>query len=84
MVNRKNIRERGKLRLSQYFQSLKKGDAVAVVKEESVASDFPKRLQGWTGVVEERRGNSYVVKIKDNNKEKKFTIAPIHLKKIKQ
>ena len=84
MSKRKKIRTRGKLQLSRYFQELKTGDSVAVVGEAAVQSKFPKRLQGRTGCVEAKRGRVYVVKIKDQNKEKKFLIEPIHLKKIKQ
>ena len=83
MNKRKQVRTRGKLQFSKYFQELKKGDAVAVVREASVQSSFPIRLQGRTGFVEERRGKVYVVNIKDQTKEKKFLIEPIHLKKIK-
>ncbi|RLG11090.1 50S ribosomal protein L21e [Candidatus Pacearchaeota archaeon] len=83
MSKKKPVRTRGKLQLSRYFQELKKGDFVAVKREVSVASSFPKRLQGRTGVVEGKRGKVYVVKIKDQNKEKEFLIEPIHLKKIK-
>jgi len=83
MARRKNVRTRGKLQLSKYFQELEKGEKVAVIKERAVASSFPVRLQGKTGVVEERRGKAYIIKIKDSNKEKKFLIEPIHLKKIK-
>ena len=83
MVRRKPVRTRGKLQLSRYFQELKAGDSVAVVKERAVQSSFPTRLQGRTGVVEDKRGKAYVVKIKDQDKEKKFLIEAIHLKKIK-
>jgi large subunit ribosomal protein L21e len=82
MVRKKHVREKGKLSFSRYFQRLKKGDRVAVVKELSVPSNFPKRLQGRTGVVEGKRGRAYFVKIMDQNKEKKLLIEPIHLKKI--
>lgn len=83
MVNKKPIRARGKLKLSRYFQKFKAGDSVAVIEERSVASNFPKRLQGRTGIVEKKQGREYAVKIMDVNKEKTFIIAPIHLKKIK-
>ncbi len=83
MSKKKPVRTRGKLQLSKYFQELKKGESVAVVKEPAVASSFPTRLQGRTGVVEDKRGKSYIIKIKDQSKEKKFLIEPIHLKKIK-
>jgi len=84
MGNKKSIRTRGKLPLSKYFQNLKKGDFVAIVKEEGKQPRFPKRLQGKTGIVEEKRGSVYQIKVKDVSKEKKFLIEPIHLKKIKE
>lgn len=83
MVNKKPVRTRGKLNLSKYFQKFKKGDKVAVIEERSLASNYPKRLQGRTGTVEEKQGRSYLIKINDSNKEKIYLIAPIHLKKIK-
>jgi large subunit ribosomal protein L21e len=84
MVNKKPIRTRGKLQLSRYFQELEKGDFVAISREKAAQSNFEKRLQGITGVVEEKRGKAYMVKFKDGNKEKRILIEPIHLKKIKQ
>ena len=84
MSKRKPVRTRGKLQLSKYFQELSKGDSVAVIREQAVQSSFPVRLQGRTGVVEGKRGKSYVIKIKDQAKEKTFLINSIHLKKIKQ
>ena len=83
MGRKKKVRTRGKVSLSRYFQKLKVGDSVAVVKEKAVRSSFPKRLQGRTGVVESERGRAFLVKIKDIGKEKRFLIEPIHLKKIK-
>lgn len=79
----KNLREKGKLKLSKYFQELEKGDRVSVEEELSLQPMFPKRLQGRTGIVTGRRGNAYIIKIKNQNKEKEFIIPPIHLKKIK-
>ena len=83
MAERKKIRTRGKLQLSRYFQEFKEGDSVAVVKEKAVASSFPKKIQGKTGTIESKRGKNYVVNMKDQNKNKRFLIAPIHLKKVK-
>jgi len=84
MSKRKSVRTRGKVKLSRYFQKLEKGDAVAVIKEPAIQSSFPERLQGRMGIIENKQGKSYLVKIKDQNKEKAFLIEPIHLKKIKQ
>ena len=83
MVRRKSIRTRGKIQLSKYFQEFEKGDRVSIVREKSLQVDFPERMQGRTGVVEGKRGNSVIVKLNDYNKEKRFIIEPIHLKKIR-
>ncbi len=82
-MNRKKVRTRGKFSFSKYFQEFKEGDSVAIVSEASVNKNFPKRMQGRTGLVQERRGKVYIVNVKDQNKEKQFLIEPIHLKKIK-
>ncbi len=84
MAGKKSIRTRGKLQLGKYFQKFKEGDFVAVVRERSLAINFPERLQGRTGIVEGKRGKAYMVKILDQKKPKQFLIEPIHLKKIKQ
>ena len=84
MVNRKPVRTRGKLSLSKKFQELEKGQAVAFVFEGSVVSNVLKRMQGRTGKVLGKRGESYLVEVKDGNKKKKYIVDSIHLKKIKQ
>lgn len=81
---KKTIRTKGKLQLSRYFQDFKPGESVAVVREPSVKTNFPERLQGLTGFIESKKGKTFVVRIKTQNKEKQFLIEPIHLKKIKQ
>mgnify|MGYP001277814915 FL=1 len=83
MLKRKSVREKGKVNLSRYFQEFSKGDRVAVIRELAVQPKFPKQLQGRSGVIENKRGNSYVVKIMDLNKEKNYIIHPVHLKKLK-
>jgi len=82
MGDRKPIRTRGKVSFSRYFQILREGDSVAVVEERGLFSNFPKRLQGRTGSVESKRGSAYIIKLKDQNQEKRYIIKPIHLKKL--
>jgi len=79
----KNPREKGKLKFSRYFQELQEGDRVSVDEELALQPRFPKRLQGRTGVVIGKRGNAYMVRIKNQAKEKDFLILPAHLKKVK-
>lgn len=79
----KKIRTKGKVPFSRYFQKFKGGERVSIVRELAVSANFPDRFQGRTGTVESKRGKAYFVVIKDQNKEKKFLIEPVHLKKIK-
>jgi len=83
MLRRKRIRTRGKLSLGRYFQELKEGDKVCLVRELSMKGDFPARMQGKTGVIVGKRGRSYVVDVMDYNEKKTYLIRPIHLKKLK-
>jgi large subunit ribosomal protein L21e len=84
MTLKKKTRDKGKLKLSRFFQKLEEGNIVAVNIEHSLKPGLPKRFQGRTGKIVGKRGKSYVVEIKDQKKEKQFIIKPIHLKKIKQ
>ena len=79
----KKLREKGKIRFSEYFKNLKQGDRVSVVRELSLSKNFPDRMQGRTGTIEGKRGKAYIVKIKDINQQKTYIIEPIHLKKLK-
>ena len=83
MIGHKRIRERGKLSLAKYFEELKKGDRVSLVRNLSYKSNFGKRMQGRTGVVVEKRGRAYVVKVKDGNKEKTFIVSKVNITKLK-
>jgi large subunit ribosomal protein L21e len=82
MIQRKNIKSRGKISLSKYFQELKNGEKVAVVREQSSEPKFPIRIQGKTGVVIGKKGESYIISLMDGNERKTFIIGAIHLKKI--
>ncbi len=84
MIKRKRIRQKGKISLSRYFQEFDEGESVAIVRELAMQSPgFPKRMQGRTGKVLEKRGKAYVIEISDFNKQKKLIVNPIHLRRIK-
>ncbi len=82
-MNKKSIREKGKVSLSKVFQKLEVGDKVAIVRELAVKVGYPRRIQGKTGVITGVRGKAYIVKIKDYDKEKTFMVKSTHLKRIK-
>ncbi|MFC1728529.1 50S ribosomal protein L21e [Nanoarchaeota archaeon] len=78
----KSARTKGKLSLSKYFQTFKPGEKVALKAEPSVQKGmFGRRFAGKIGVVDSKRGNCYMVKIKDIGKEKLVVVHPVHLKK---
>lgn len=81
--NNKNIRERGKLKFSEYFKEIQDGERVAIVQEKSVPNNIPLRMVGLSGKVVSSRGEFKIVEIKDGNKTKSFIIHPIHLKLLK-
>lgn len=83
MIKRKRIREKGKIKLSHYFQEFEKGERVAVKQELSLNPKFPRKLQGRSGRIIDKRGSSYLVEIKDLNKPKTYIIHPVHLRKLK-
>ncbi len=83
MTNKKNIRQKGKIRLSEYFKELKNGDIVAIVKEKTLPSYYPKRMVGATGKVVGTRGASKEVLINDGNLPKTYIVHPINLKRLK-
>ncbi len=84
MSKSKRIESKARPGLNRIFQEFREGEPVAVVKEPSVSSKFPLRIQGLTGTVKDKRGKSYIVEIKTQNKAKQFLIEPVHLKRIKQ
>lgn len=84
MLSHKRIREQGKLSLANYFEELKKGDRVALITNLSYKRNFPDRLNGRTGVVFEKRGRAYVIKVNDGKKEKTFIVSKVHIKKLRK
>ena len=83
MIKRKRLRTKGKFSFTKYFQKFASGDSVAIVRElGQQSSGFPKKMQGRTGKIVEKRGSAYLLEVNDYNKLKKFVVKPIHLKKI--
>ncbi len=82
MVKGKSVRQKGKLKLSEYFKKLNIGDRVAVVTEKSTRISYPKVIQGRTGEIIGERGNFKLVKINDKDSVKTYIIHPIHLKRM--
>ena len=82
---KKNIRTRGKISISKYMQDFESGDRVCLKTEPAVQRGiFFMRFHGRNGIVQEKRGNCYVVKISDLGAEKTVVVHHVHLVRLNQ
>ncbi len=78
----KNIRQKGKLSLTKYFQKFEEGDSVIFKAEPAVQTGlYNLRFHGKVGIVHGMRGKCYKVTVKDFKKEKTMIVHPVHLKR---
>ena len=81
---RKTPRDRGKITISKLFQEFKIGDKVRILHEPAIHKGMPHpRYKNVVGTISEKRGNAYIVSIKDGNKTKQLVSLPVHLTKLK-
>tara|TARA_Y100000310_G_scaffold345827_1_gene470706 strand:- start:11891 stop:12181 length:291 start_codon:yes stop_codon:yes gene_type:complete len=79
---KKNVSDKGKVRISDVLQSFKENDRVALVAEPAVQKGMHHpRFQGHIGVIVGKQGTNYKVKIKDGNLEKVQIVHPVHLRR---
>jgi large subunit ribosomal protein L21e len=80
---RKNVRRKGKIRLSDYFQTFNENDKVRLIAEPAVQKGmyFP-RFHNKAGIIKGKKGKCYEVMIKDGRKEKTIIVRPVHLRRI--
>src|SRR3989344_6030113 len=79
---RKNIRTRGKIGLSRYFQAFDEDDRVYLKVEPAVHKGmYNPRFPNKVGTIKGKQGRCYEVQIKDGKKSKTLIVHPVHLKK---
>lgn len=80
---RKNLRQRGKISLTNYFQKFEDGEKVCLKAESSIQTGmyFP-RFHGKNGIIVGQKGKCYNVQIQDKDKKKVVVVHPVHLKKL--
>ncbi|MGA2783532.1 MAG: 50S ribosomal protein L21e [Candidatus Bathyarchaeia archaeon] len=77
---RKRPRERGKIGLSRILRTYQNGEKVTILLEPSVHKGMPhRRYHGRVGIVQERRGRSYVVNVEMGKQTKQIIARPEHL-----
>ena len=79
---KKDIRRKGKISFTSYFESYENGDRINLVLEPSINEGiFHARHQWKSGIIKGKRGFCYEVLINDRGKEKLLIVHPVHLKK---
>ncbi|MBS3137296.1 50S ribosomal protein L21e [Candidatus Woesearchaeota archaeon] len=80
----KNVRQKGKISLTRFFQEFKEGDSVCFKLEPAIQKAmYHPRFHGKSGKVIGKRGNCYLIKINDFNKQKVLIVHPVHLQRMK-
>jgi large subunit ribosomal protein L21e len=80
---KKNVRARGKMSLTRFFQTFKLGERVILNADSGFQKGmyFP-RFHGKTAIVSKKLGTCYELKFNDQGKLKTLIVHPVHLKKI--
>lgn len=77
------IREKGKVALSKYLQTLNEGEKVLLHVNSTVHKGlYYPRFHGRVGTVLKKRGACYEISVFDGNKEKMVIVHPVHLRKV--
>ena len=79
---RKERKQKGKISMTNYFQSFNVGDRVYLGVEPAVQKGmYHPRFMGKSGLITGKRGRCYEIKMNDINKEKKLIVHPVHLRR---
>ncbi len=79
----KNVRKKGKISLTAFFQKFKEDDRVVLVAEPAHHKGmYHPNFYGKAGVIKGKQGKCYQVAIKDRSKQKVLIVHPVHLKKV--
>jgi large subunit ribosomal protein L21e len=80
----RNLFKRGvrdRTTINTILQEFDEGSRVIINIDPSSVKGRPfRRFQGKMGTIIGKRGRSYIIKMKDNNKEKELIVAPRHLR----
>ena len=83
-ILRKRPRDRGIKSITRALQEFVEGESVNIVIDSAMHKGMPHiRFHGYTGTIEGRQGESYLVGINDGNKHKTLIIRSEHLRRVK-
>jgi large subunit ribosomal protein L21e len=79
----KDIRHKGKISVTRYFQEFNEGDKVLLALEPAVHGGmYHPRFHSKVGVVKSKKGTCYNVAITDGDKKKTLIVHPVHLRRM--
>ncbi len=79
----KEQRQKGKISLTNYFQSFSTGDKVYLGLESAVQKGiYYPRFMGKAGIIKGKRGRCYEITINDLGKNKTLIVHPVHLRRV--
>jgi len=77
---KKRPRARGKIGLSRILRTYNPGEKVTIIIDSSVHKGMPhRRYHGRIGIVQAKRGKSYVVHVVTGSKTKEIIARPEHI-----
>ncbi len=77
------VSDKGKTDIGRVLQVFAPGDRVQIDPNPAVQKNIPdRRFFGYAGVVVERKGNAYTIKVSDGRKSKMLDLFPMHLKRV--
>lgn len=80
----KHFRNKGKISLTSFLSKYAVGDKVIIKPEPAYQKGICHlRFYGKKGIIKAKKGNCYLVQIKDQNKPKEVIVHPVHLKTLK-
>lgn len=80
---KKHKRQKGKLSLTRYLQTFKKGDKVKLTVESAMHKGmYHPMFYGKISIVKTKKGKCYEILITDRGKQKTLIVHPVHLKKV--
>ncbi len=83
-ILRKKPKHRGTTSITRALQQFDVGDQVSVRIDAAVHKGMPHpRFQGYTGKIEGKQGDAYLVGISVGKKHKTLVIRPEHLGRVK-
>lgn len=82
-ILRKKPSQKGIKSITRTLQEFETGESVNIVIDSAVHKGMPHiRFHGYTGKVEGKQGDAYLVGINDGKKHKQLIIRPDHLRRV--